>query len=371
MKVRKKAENDIFGLSFMDCICCGFGAVILMFILTTGENSKEASETKDKLTVAIQGTKNKLKSEEESLAKIEAEIASLEGELGEILSALENADKKKIEAEEELTAAIETQSKQSKELQELMKKEQGLAKEIAAIKQEIASASDGETGSTGKAVSPFQGDGRRHYLTGMKVDGERVAILVDTSSSMVSETVSGVAQFYGVTDPNKLASRKWTRILDTVDWLMATNESKYYQVVTYNQSAQYLLPKSAGDWLPTNDPPIAKEVSDAMWNTLPNGGSNLEDALELVSSLSPKPDNVFVITDSLPTHSGLITGATVNEVERVKHFQNAYRVALKNSYPMNVILFPLDGDFNAPGLYWKLADATQGSLFTPSPNWPN
>ncbi|MCH6257978.1 hypothetical protein MLD52_15570 [Puniceicoccaceae bacterium K14] len=371
MKARKKEEGDIFGLSFMDCICCGFGAVILMFILTTGENSEEVSEAKDRLNVAIQGTQNKLKSEEESLAKIEAEIASLEGDLGEIQSALENADKEKIEAEEELAAAIETKSKQSEELKELLEKEQGMSKEIAAIKQEIASMSDGATGSTGKAVSPFQGDGRRHYLTGMKVDGERVAILVDTSSSMLSESISGVAQFRGVTDPSKISSRKWTRVLDTVDWLMATNESKYYQVVTYNQNAQFLLPKSAGDWIPTNDPPIAEDVSEAMWGTLPEGGSNLEEAIRLVSELSPKPDNVFVITDSLPTHSSGVTGLKVSAVERVSHFQGAYRKAVTNSFPMNIILFPLDGDFNAPGLYWKLADATQGSLFTPSPNWPN
>ena len=30
----KRRETEIFSLSFMDCICCGFGAIILLLVLT-------------------------------------------------------------------------------------------------------------------------------------------------------------------------------------------------------------------------------------------------------------------------------------------------------------------------------------------------
>src|SRR5688572_29185968 len=34
-----------FSLSFLDCICCGFGAIILIFVLTIGSREKVKLET--------------------------------------------------------------------------------------------------------------------------------------------------------------------------------------------------------------------------------------------------------------------------------------------------------------------------------------
>ena len=36
MRARTKRENADFGLSFLDCICCGFGAIVLLFVITMG-----------------------------------------------------------------------------------------------------------------------------------------------------------------------------------------------------------------------------------------------------------------------------------------------------------------------------------------------
>ena len=33
MKLRRR-ETEMFSLSFLDCICCGFGAIILLLVLT-------------------------------------------------------------------------------------------------------------------------------------------------------------------------------------------------------------------------------------------------------------------------------------------------------------------------------------------------
>ena len=37
----KRRETEIFSLSFLDCICCGFGAVILIFVLSIDSREKE------------------------------------------------------------------------------------------------------------------------------------------------------------------------------------------------------------------------------------------------------------------------------------------------------------------------------------------
>jgi hypothetical protein len=36
MKRKTRAPTEIFSLSFLDCLCCGFGAILLLFLLTIG-----------------------------------------------------------------------------------------------------------------------------------------------------------------------------------------------------------------------------------------------------------------------------------------------------------------------------------------------
>jgi hypothetical protein len=43
---------------------------------------------------------------------------------------------------------------------------------------------------------------------------------------------------------------------------------------------------------------------------------------------------------------------------------------LPRSIPVNVILFPMEGDPMAASLYWKLAEATAGAFLSPSKDWP-
>ncbi len=70
----KRKELEIFSLSFMDCICCGFGAVILLLTLNRGINHKviENEITKEE---------NVLERREEEVFDIFGQIADLELEL--------------------------------------------------------------------------------------------------------------------------------------------------------------------------------------------------------------------------------------------------------------------------------------------------
>ena len=36
---QKRRETEVFSLSFLDCICCGFGAVLLIFLLTIAKKT--------------------------------------------------------------------------------------------------------------------------------------------------------------------------------------------------------------------------------------------------------------------------------------------------------------------------------------------
>src|SRR5215216_1408305 len=44
----------LFSLSFLDCICCGFGAIILLFVLTIGSQTENIRDTREELLKVIQ-----------------------------------------------------------------------------------------------------------------------------------------------------------------------------------------------------------------------------------------------------------------------------------------------------------------------------
>src|SRR5688500_132959 len=41
----RRRQVQVFSLSFLDCICCGFGAIILIFVLSIDSREKEKLQT--------------------------------------------------------------------------------------------------------------------------------------------------------------------------------------------------------------------------------------------------------------------------------------------------------------------------------------
>ena len=87
--------------------------------------------------------------------------------------------------------------------------------------------------------------------------------------------------------------------------------------------------------------------------------------------LSPAPDNIYLVIDSLPTQGqnkpssrGTVTGR-----QRVRFFERAVSL-LPVGIPVNIILFPMEGDPRAASAFWQLARATGGSFLTPARDWP-
>ena len=86
--------------------------------------------------------------------------------------------------------------------------------------------------------------------------------------------------------------------------------------------------------------------------------------------MNPPPDNVYLITDGLPTQ-GLEApkGTNVTGMERKRLFEAALK-RVSPTIPINTILLPLEGDPVAPSAYWQLARITQGAFLSPSDDWP-
>lgn len=50
----RRRSIELFSLSFMDCICCGFGAIILLFVLTMGSQTESMRDIRERLQRMLQ-----------------------------------------------------------------------------------------------------------------------------------------------------------------------------------------------------------------------------------------------------------------------------------------------------------------------------
>jgi hypothetical protein len=116
---------------------------------------------------------------------------------------------------------------------------------------------------------------------------------------------------------------------------------------------------------------VLSEVLRELRRAVPQDGTSLENAFKSVLGLSPRPDNIILVTDGLPTQgeSPPAVRKTIDGEGRLKLFEKAID-KLPAGVPVNVILLPMEGDPLAPGAYWALARRTRGAFLSPARDWP-
>jgi hypothetical protein len=246
-----------------------------------------------------------------------------------------------------------------------------LKADIDSLEEELNRLRAAEDQVTGNNIREFIGDGNRQYLTGLILGGNRILILVDMSASMLDNTIVNIIRRRNMPDAERINSAKWVQVRKTVDWLTTQLPvPSQYQIYVFNNEARSLLPGTEGRWLEVADEPQLTQAVTALNAIIPNEGTNLENLFVSISQMNPLPDNIFLITDGLPTlgSRGKTTG-TISGRDREELFENALQ-KLPENIPVNVIMSPLEGDPMAPGWYWQLAIQTKGSFMMPSPDWP-
>ena len=104
-------------------------------------------------------------------------------------------------------------------------------------------------------------------------------------------------------------------------------------------------------------------------SVVPDKGTSLVNAFSQINQLSPRPDNIFLITDGLPTQGKRNPiREMIKPEQRLIFFEQALREL--PPVPVNVLLFPIDGDPSASAAYWSLAQRTRGSFMAPASDWP-
>ena len=143
-----------------------------------------------------------------------------------------------------------------------------------------------------------------------------------------------------------------------------------FQMYMFNNTVEPVIEGSDGVWLQADDSTQLDEAIRVLRRTVPENGTNMLAAFEVASRLSPRPDNIILLADGLPTMEEEFTNdRTVTGAQRMRMYQRALR-ELPGAVPVNVFLYPLEGDYEAAFAYWVLAHNTGGSFISVSRDWP-
>ncbi len=353
---------SVFSLSFLDVMSCGFGAVVLVYLLINHATEVEYERVNQDILSEIR--------------KLDYEVLVGKKDLVSIQDAIDENARDIDRSNQKRVSLNETKDRQKRELDEIELASIAEIESLNALKADVksreeevkrlqAAVKEGE----GNKARTFAGAGDRQYLTGLKVGGKRILIAVDKSASMLDETLVNILRRRNMSTEKRLAAPKWQRAISTANWLSAQMPlDSEFQFVSFDTEVHTL--NTVEGWQEVANKNSLSEALDNLATSIPENGTNLEALFTYISNLSPLPDSIFLLVDGLPTlgakapRKGTITGRN-----RMRLFNDALR-SLPPKVPMNVIMFPMEGDPMAAASFWGLAVTTGGAFLSPSSDWP-
>ena len=362
----KRRNFTTFTLSFIDVITCGLGAIILLFVIVNARNAVQ----KDTLTSQLRG----------EVARLEQEILEAKQDLVETRNTLESTTTQLVTTQGRSRQVIKVIDAQTRELatsvKDTLASQAQVAQLIANVKSLEEEVKRLEAGSTsgqdaGTKLRRFPGQGHRQYVTDLKMNGKRIFILVDASASMLDDTIVGIIRRRNLPEQEQRQATKWQQSVKTVDWLTTQLPvTSQVQVYTFHETAQPVLEETRGKWLQARQADSLDKTVAQLKQMVPERGTSLINAFAALREMQPLPDNIFLLTDSLPTMGENPPKARkVSGKRRLRLFNQAIR-QLPDGVPINIILYPMEGDPIAAWAFWRLAVKTRGSFLSPSKDWP-
>ncbi|MEX2962628.1 VWA domain-containing protein [Microbulbifer sp. TYP-18] len=358
---RKKRRFTTFSLSFLDIMSCGFGAVALIFLIIKHGSDHDIEVENQDLSAEVNLLEEEVRFGREHLVLARNTLDVTSDELADT----QGLARRIIEQIEEIKGNIaeidsNTEKQDIKRLQEKLRK-------LEQAKEDL----EAENKKLGNNVRKYVGEGDRQYLTGLRLGGDRILILLDASASMLGDELIKVIRTRNMSNRVKRGTAKWRRAVNTVSWLTAQfPQDSQYQIYTFNTGFQAAIPGTEDRWLNVDDRDQLDKVIKELDKIVPADGTSLERVFNAINGMTPLPDNIILITDGLPTQGmSRPRQNTISGKNRRRLFKQAVKVLPKN-VPVNVILAPMEGDPFAASEFWKLAMETQGSFLAPSRDWP-
>ena len=213
MKQRSR-ELNVFSMSFLDAITAGFGAVVLLFMLVSQNALLEPRTVVDDLEAEARRWELRVLTGQRNLVQLKEQ---LENQLREWTALLARAPEPHERDPGHAGAPRDAHARTPKR-GEL--RSSACARSLrSSDKQSQELAASAKPDDDGTRLRSFQGEGNRQYLTGLRMGGRHVAILVDTSTSMLDRTIVNILRRRNMSAEQQRRAPKWQQVVNTVDWL--------------------------------------------------------------------------------------------------------------------------------------------------------
>ncbi len=322
----KRRQIEVFSLSFLDCLCCGFGAILLLFILSIGSGKAGVENPVDEATLQMM---------RQQLTQIEEDVAQ----------------KRKF-----LEQAINRQQT-DKERQRLESSIEELKSALAAIEQELAanqailSTGQKENAEANRILQSFEFENLPPI--GLPADATHVAFVIDTSGSMRNQITK------------KLHYNVIAQITELLNSLPTVKKIQFL-----DSSGNYMLRDQRGFWM-IDTPGVRRRALNKVQNYPIQSISDPEPGIrKALSDLKPKLQgndymSIYVIGDDF-------RGSTQSFLLRLDRLNPKLPGSEKRAVSISAIGFPtsqdpfqlgaLQGNTRFANIMREIAEAHDGVL---------
>jgi hypothetical protein len=207
---RRRRDLDVFSLSILDCICCGFGAIILLFVLSKASEPLLLEQVSEDLSGVVANLQEqlheirgetavfnrRLRGKREQISEVTEKIARLQGDLSTLQG--------------RFAASSQDATVQNR-----------IEGQLAAAFQELTEEM--------RRLLATQPRRRDTTVGGIPVDSEYIVFIVDTSGSMQRNA--------------------WPMVLQKMQETLEIHP-KVRGIQVLNDLGNYMFPQYRGKWIP-------------------------------------------------------------------------------------------------------------------------
>ena len=306
--MRRRREFEIFTMSFLDAICCGFGAMILLFIVTRVSEPARLEESKTDLHGVIAQYEQELNEILGESDKLRRNVSTTASDYRTDVKSVETLRSELERIRQEVLATVQD-SKVSNEVQG----------KLAIAKQSL-------TDEMKSLIADYKPPIGEYKVGGIPVDSEYIIFIIDTSGSM-----KNYAWDYAIDE-----LRQTLDVYPTVKGIQVMNDQGAPMFQSYRN-----------EWIP-DTPARRKAIVDAMrtWDAYSASSPRNGILSALDNYYDPnKKISFYIFGDDFAV--GTIN-ATVREVDR----RNTADASGKRRVRIHAVMFP------------TIYQATGGQLYT-------
>jgi DNA-binding FrmR family transcriptional regulator len=306
MKRRNRRGVEEFSVSFLDVICCGFGAIILLLLIT-----------KTVQPVVL----------EKSHVNLEGKVAEREKALYEIKGQVRELKRQVTDADQDLTDNLLQLAALEKELSKILGKYNTTVAQQESAEQQTGQLAAAKQSLTDEMQRLLGQDFRRStdLVGGIAVDSEYIIFVIDTSGSMYNAA--------------------WGQVLRKVEETLAIYPHvKGIQVM--NDMGDYMFARYAGQWIP-DSPSRRQAIIERLQSWNPFSNSSPVEGIQAAIHNFYDPDkriSIYVFGDDFTGNS---IESVVDEVDRVNVADESGRRRVR----INAVAFPVYLQRPSPRVY--------------------